>query len=429
MKKTFLAILSIFFCSTIFAQTTENINRMIIHEKGGSYKGFIVERVDSIKFTSVEGRVAADLSFIEADLEKAVISVTRTQDCYGFKIACAPAITVKNYSDENLIRFIDNESQNVYYNDFERAELSGYEFAPNTDYTIATVGVDEYGILCDVSKVTFTTPSLPLVGNPQITAEVTDVQLYEFTVKFTPNEDVSQYSVVAGEKGTLQAQFEQWAPMMGFANIGEMVEMWGLPYTAEEEVTWTQQSPNTVYEIFIQARDADGTMAPYQVFEVSTLQLGGEGTAEVTITLGDYKLADWGGEMLPSQFITYTPNDQASCYRMSVYTAEIYDQETELIKADLCSEPPAMAMVGWYLYEELTTDYQINPNTECVAIAAAKNINGEWGPITEVRFTTPDDPSSNAPVSTDIRKRKIGTYDSKGKLPVIKNNKINLTSK
>jgi hypothetical protein len=45
---------------------------------------------------------------------------------------------------------------------------------------------------------------------------------------------------------------------------------------------------------------------------------------------------------------------------------------------------------GWFQYETLTTDYQINPGLKCVAIAAAKNSLGEWGPVTELYFTTPD---------------------------------------
>ena len=107
--------------------------------------------------------------------------------------------------------------------------------------------------------------------------------------------------------------------MFGFANIGEMVEAWGIPQTEEYTNTWNNMSPGTEYEIFIQARDSENVMAPHQVFYLTTESLGGEGIAEVTITLGEYKMADWGGEMLPSQFITYTPNDQASRYRFNVY--------------------------------------------------------------------------------------------------------------
>lgn len=430
MKKLFFAILTIIFCNTVFAQTSEDLNRMIIHESSGNFKAYAIEKVDSITFRSVEGTVAAELELIESTLEKAVIKVTRTQACYGFKIACAPTITIKNYSDDVLATYIDRNSSEIYYEDFESAEMTGFEFQPNTDYTIATVGIDELGVLCDISKISFTTPSLPLVGNPQIDIEVTDVQLYEYTVKFTPNEDVSKFSVVAGEKGSLQAQFEMFAPMFGFGNIGQMIEMWGLPYTSEESVTWTQQAPNTDYEIYIQLWDAEGTMAPYLVYELSTLELGGEGTAEVAITLGDYVLADWYGEMLPSQFVTYTPNDQASCYRFSVYLAEIYDPEAEAIREELCSEPP-MAMSGWYQYEEITTDYQINPNTECVIIAAAKNINGEWGPITELRFTTPADAAAAYAPSKVIKKRHTANQNNRaGMIPNIKpTTKVQLINK
>ena len=63
-----------------------------------------------------------------------------------------------------------------------------------------------------------------------------------------------------------------------------------------------------------------------------------------------------------------------------------------------------MPTPGWFQYEELTTDYQIDPGTKCVVIAAAKNINGEWGPVTEIFFTTPDD---DAPRTSKSRAKTI----------------------
>ena len=41
-----------------WAQT--NPNRVLVHEASGNVKGFLVERVDSMSFAKVEGRVAAD---------------------------------------------------------------------------------------------------------------------------------------------------------------------------------------------------------------------------------------------------------------------------------------------------------------------------------------------------------------------------------
>lgn len=422
MKKILLALSTIILNLSVFAQSSD-VNRLVINQLNGTYEAHKLENVDYINFVNVEGEVKANVDILDVSLDKIVLSVTRTEACQGFKLICVPSIKISNLDDTYLAEFIDGQSVDIYYQDFTSGELTGIELEPNTNYTIATVGIDEYDVLCDVSRADFTAPALPLVGNPFVDTEVIDAQYKEFTIKFTPNSDVSKYSVIAGEKGTLEDQFEMFAPMFGYANIGQMIEGWGVQYTAEESHTWTNQAPSTDYEIYIQAWDSEGTMAPYQVAEVSTLYLGGEGTAEVTIRLGDYKLADWGGEMLPSQYITYIPNDQASSYRIGVYTAEIYDAEVEAIKSELCSEPP-MPTVGWFQYEELTADYQINPNTECVAIAAAKNINGEWGPITELRFTTPAETPSNLPASKVIRNRSVkSTVRQPGLLPTIKKEK------
>ena len=173
-------------------------------------------------------------------------------------------------------------------------------------------------------------------------------------------------------------------------------------------------------------------MAPHTVFELTTKSLGGEGTAEVAITIGEYTLGEWWDEegntvMLPSQFITYTPNDQTSAYRFGVYLASNYDADAEAIKEELCSDPP-MPTMGWFFYEELTTDYQIDPNLDCVVIAAAKNANGEWGPVTEVRFTTPADmPSKSA--SKTIISRNFKSENEAGKVHIVKQNKLRLISK
>lgn len=84
-----------------------------------------------------------------------------------------------------------------------------------------------------------------------------------------------------------------------------------------------------------------------------------------------------------------------------------------------------MPTTCWFFYDEITTDYQINPNTECVAIAAAKNANNEWGLITELRFTTPEstDGATEAP-SKDIKKRLQKSNNQRGVAPKMKGIKL-----
>lgn len=428
MKKILLFVTALLLSFGMYAQNATP-NRLLIHHNNTT-SGLILNNVDSLTFANVQGEVAADLEILEYNLEEVLLKVTRTASCVAFKIAVEPTVKIASMSDYSLAQYIDNDSENAYYQDFESAQLSGVELLASTEYTIATVGIDQYGILCDVRKAEFTTPDEELVGAPEVKAELVEANHYDFTVKFTPNEDVSKYSVVAAEKGQMQSQYEMFAPMMGFSNIGEMIKAWGLQYTEEATYTWTSMAPGTVYEVFIQAWDAEDVMAPHSVFELTTKSLGGEGTAEVAITIGKYTLGEWLDEegnptMLPSQFITYTPNDQTSAYRFGVYLASNYDAEAEAIKEDLCSDPP-MPTMGWFFYEELTTDYQINPNLNCVVIAAAKNANGEWGPVTEVRFTTPSDVTSKS-ASKDIISRNFKSENEAGKIPVIKQkNKLQL---
>ncbi len=420
MKKFILAVLSSIMCLSLFAQETTDVNRLIMYEKSGNFKGYILDKVDYIEFDKIDGEVAADMVLGEVTLESVMVSVTRTLDCEGFKLSCFPSARIAMYGDEALASMVDSDSEYIYYQDFENAMMSGMTFEPNTNYTIVTVGIDAYGVLCDVRKVEFTSPSKPLVGDPQVEIIEVDVQQYQYTFTFRPNADVSKFSFVTGAKGELQAQYEMYAPMFGFSNMGQMIASWGINSEKDTTYTWTNMAPGTEYEILVQAWDAEGTMAPYQTYTLTTTTLGGDGIAEVEITLGNYELANWNGEMLPSQFITYTPNDQASAYRFGVYIAENYDTDVEGYKAELCSEPP-MPMNGWFFYEALTTDYQINPNTECVVIAAAKNAKGEWGPVNEVRFTTPAEAAADMSPSRNIAKRaiKINQVSQPGTIPAL----------
>lgn len=394
MKKFTIMLAALAMAVPSFAQQEENQepNRMLLYNTIGNRTGYVLDRVDSIGFARVDGEVKAEIDVTGVTLESIELSVTRTPECSGFKINVIPAVVADAYNDLTLITYINRMGgAGEYYQDFSKAQLTGIDLQPSTDYVVVTIGIDRYGVEDGVSRATITTPGIPLVGNPEVKAEVVDRQLKSFSVKFTPNEDVSEYYCVAGEKGTMQEQLEMFGPMMGLTSMTDLIMKWGLPRTEETVVDWKDMAPNEDYEVFYVALDEEGTPAPYQVLETSTLDLGGDGVAEVAMELGEYIYTMWGDELKPSQFITFLPNDQASCYRMGVYKAEIYDGAAEDIRQELCSDP-SMPMAYWFFYEPLTTDYQIDPLTECVAIAAAKNAKGEWGPVNEIRFTTPEEP-------------------------------------
>lgn len=394
MKKFLLAAAMLCGALSISAQTGVDPNRLLVISPTGSFKSHMIERVEAIEFRTVDGPAAAEIQISSATLTSVKLTTTMTPACRSYLINIYPAVIAKQLAANpaGAFSYMAQTDSPQQYEDFTSGELSGFEeLNPNTEYSIVTAGYDEYGTECDVRVATFTTPSLPLQGDPKVSLEVTDRQYYSISADFTANSDVDGYSVLIGEKGELEKQFEMFAGMFGFSNYADMIKAWGFYTPRDEECdhTWTGLEPNKIYEVYVQCWDKAGVAAPYQVFEVATAIMGGQGEALVDVKIGDYRLEDWNGEQLPSLFVTYTPNDQAGGYRMMVQYAEKYDQDPEGYESDLCSYPE-MPIVGWFQYKTISTDYQINPNTEIVVLAAAKNADNKWGKVTKVRYRTPD---------------------------------------
>lgn len=414
MKRFSYIILAGLTCALpAFAQQEEAPNRLILQNTIGNVSGYVLDRIDNISFARVEGVAKAEVEIFSAETDMINLAVTKNEYCTSYKLSVVPAVVADAYNDLTLITYIDRDTSTpVFYDDYTNAELTGIELNPGSDYVLVTIGIDRYGVEDGVVRAPFSTAAAAVAGNPQITAEVVDQQQRSFSVKFTPNEDVSQYYCVAGPKGTLQQQYEFFGPMFGFSSFTDMIIAWGVTHTDEEIITWNDMDPNTEYDVFYVALDLEGNPAPYQSITASTTAKGGEGDAWVDIELGEYVYNDWNGEMLPSQFISFTPNDQSSCYRFGVYLAGTYDQNAEELKAELCSDPE-QPMAYWFFFEPMTTDFQINPNTECVAIAAAKNVNGEWGQVNEFRFTTADKPEGDPTLAKAARIPANGNVKSR----------------
>lgn len=408
MKKIILPLLFALVSLISFAQT--NPNRMVIYPKGGDPRGYLVESLDSVMFPTVEGRVAADLELLRTDMDVPAfyIKVTRTAPCVAFQVAYLPSVTANRLSDAGLINYVSTYEPTFYSQDFTDGELKGTDpIEPNTDYTIVTVGYDQYRTPCSVCKVQTTTPQIPLVGEPNVDMSATDVAPRTFTVHFTPNKDVKSFYVLAMEPDLFEQQYNMFGPMMGFKNHGDMVKQFGANLTEEGDFTWEDMNPNTDYRVYVQPLDAADTYAPIQTLDVTTAKLGGSGEAKVTVTLGDFKIEDWpdgqGGIIkAPSQYITFTPNDQTAVYHIIVYDKATYEEHKEEIQASLLTEEG-----NYPFYEEHTDAYQVAASTSYYAVAVAQNADGKWGEFTEYAFTTPEAPEAAAVKMGQAVKRTV----------------------
>ena len=366
-------------------------NRMLIIDNNDSYKAFNITNVNRVEFATVEGKVAASINLLEYSRNKITAAVTKTPSCQSYLFNIIPGV-IAHQLEANpsgagaYLRQMDSQS---YTEDFTNAEVTGMELNYATEYALVTVGVDKYNVDGDVSCAYFTTEAAPIVGDPKVDVKVLGTTAYTIDLQFTPNSDVTKYYFVIGEKGTLAEQYEQFAGMFGYTNIGEMVKAWSGEHSGNETYQYKDLDPNTDYELYVQPTDKNGNFGKLDIIEMSTAKKGGSGEAKVEILISDYGMAEWEDKELPTQVVTFTPNDQTWAYRCNVYLKETYDKQKEEIHADICSEPPMPNMAHWFWFEPFTNEYQINPNTACVAVAAGKNADGVWGAVNVVNFTTP----------------------------------------
>lgn len=416
MKKLYTTLLcSAVFASSAFAQSLSN-ERMVVTSTSGQTTSYAVDRIQQIAFPVASGEAKAEVSVSSIDADNVTFVVTRNEHATSFKLDILPSLRANAMTDEQLVNYVDANNKSVYTQDFTSGvvALSSFGAKAQTEYTAVTVGIDEFGTLCGVSRANFTTLPAVLVGSPKIEQGELAIDARSFSLTTTANADVKGYATLSGEKGIIQSQYKSWGPMMGFTNFCDMVKSWGFSHEPGENgweaVTdsWKDMSPGTDYEIFVQGWDANDNYMPCDTISFITKELGGAGLATVDIALGDYKLQDWNGEQLYSQFITFTPNDQSSCYRFTVCTAENYNKDPEGYANDLRQDPP-MPMSNWFFYEPITTDFQINPETDAVALAVAKNAKGEWGTVVVKSFTTPS--ASASAVAKKLRSVKAnGTF-------------------
>ena len=179
--------------------------------------------------------------------------------------------------------------------------------------------------------------------------------------------------------------------MMGFANMGDMIKQWGGTMFPDREThTWKQMTPGTDYEVYVLPIDENQNYGTMVIVPVTTKKYGGAGQATVTITLGEFGSQE--GKCY--QYVTYTPNDQASFMRDMIIDKTVFQSSAdwgmgseekilEYLKDDHDGADP-----NWNRYGVDVAQWGVDPNKEYIAYAIAQNINGEWGPLSKLEFTT-----------------------------------------
>lgn len=405
----------------MFAQT--NPTRLFVRDTAGSLKGFLVERIDSIFFYDVEGQAKVDITFHELKLDDPenpviICSFKRSEACGSFRFAVLPKPKADVLTSSSAAaKYLEDSQAAMAAGDFDHAEMTGFDFpfTPGAPYAIIAVAYDMYGVACEMSRTDFEVPAAEIEGKPAVTVNLDEVAEKTFTATMTPNEDCTSYYVCLYGEGEFEAQYNQWAPMMGFTCYGDMVKAWGanpetkMPYFGEKTHTWKGLNPGTTYDLYIQPCDANDNYGELVLVKVTTKAMGGEGLSEVSIEIGKFdSYVDDQGVVNYLQQVICTPNDQTNFFRDMIIEkgaiggTDFPDEEAVInyLKTDDPYNP------NQNLYGVDDAQWNVKANTEYVAYALGQNALGEWGVVSKKEFKTPAAAASPAKTSV-VATRKM----------------------
>lgn len=397
MKKLF-TILALALATLTASAQTDVPNRMLIkqgNEQNPTIKAFAINKVQEVNFARVDGEIKATIAFdsyVKKDdgQDMLKLAITRSESCESYCIDVLPANLAKLYDDDTMAKYFEQKNAKKMYEDFTSGELTGIELKGNTNYTVITLGYDQYGVPGETSRADFTTPKEQTVGTPSVTCNFDEITGTSFTVTVTPNADCGEYFLVQLGRGELEKQFEEWGARMGYANIGDMIK--GFAWYGHNEVytqTFGDLLPCTDYDLIILPTDINGTYGDIITVPVTTAKQGGDGVAEMTITYQEVGGDAENGYYLP---VTYTPNDQTSIHHDLLIEKNFFNQNytdeslAALMKSD--TNPFNPYDTYWNAIGVKNEKWNCTPGETYYAVSIAKNANGEYGPFAKVEIVT-----------------------------------------
>ena len=402
MKKLILTLAVA--CGALFTQAQTDEHRVLLYKNHSTTPVVqLASRVDSIAFQKIEGPLAAvDVTVgeyyynEEKEWGELPLTITRNESCVAFQCGVYSANQVDALADDSeLAGAVEQTAGDLYWQDYPAGTVFDQINMPDgADYYVVCLAYDQWSTPCSITKVKFTIPKRPLVGDPKVEATFTNVTDRAFDVTLTPNADCLSYGYLGAWKGQVELQ----SAMMGGVE-GYLSSFFAATGTAEQTIhyDWNYYEPGTEFEVAVLPKDADGRYDGVQWFYQKTLPHGdGVTPAQVDVTIGDYFDSDWMDEngetaKLPTLHVDFTPNAGANCYRYSAWTKDVYEQNPEACIESVATDmdPTQWAITYFYNIDPAYDEFQLDPNTDVVIVAIAKNNDGTWGEPNIVEYTTP----------------------------------------
>lgn len=402
MKKYISLLFLALFSITIYAQGTKN--RLVVVDKAGNYKGFVIEQIDSVFFDNIIGNVSVDVAFNELDMENPdypvpMVTFTPSEDCAMYRYDVLRKAAADELMDEYMIAHHFDIVKSAYNTEaLQNVAADCPALEKGETYTIVAMAYDKYNTPGSYKKVDFTVPS----GKASVKCVLDEAALNSITITITPDDKCAGYYVWLFAEGDAESTWSQWAANLGWKSEGDMVKYLGKDLNkGVQQLTWNNLIPGANYQLYVQACDKNNEFGDLVKFYIKTSQLGGEGIAEMTIEIGEYGSESQGRDKFYYQQVIFTPNDQCAAHRDLIMTESQFKgthggSEAKLMeymkKEKNPSYPPFLDDPNWDKYGVNEVKQYIEHETKYVVFSMAKNAKGEWGPLSKATFTTPKKP-------------------------------------
>ena len=335
-------------------------------------------------------KVTVKLSVSVAKSGAPTLSLKKSPECRTYCLTLFTSDIASMIGDDNMADYFSNQKKQKYTDDIKDKKLVdfGLIVVPEKEYTLISLGYDKDGKMGKVERASFIAPRRQGFVSPEVVGQVIALGPDSVTIKFTPNAEVAGFALCEFEAGTIEKTIEQHGHMMGFSNAYDMIKQFsGKDYTAEKVYTWRGMIPNTPYELCVLPWDKNGIFQEITKVPVTTKKLGGKGEASVSIKIGEFGGSESTGYF---QMVVYTPNDQASLHRDLIITEEAFNKPDmgdngviKMLQKEIPNDP------YWNQYRVDRAQWNAMPNTTYIACSLAKNVDGKWGSLQKVKFTTP----------------------------------------
>lgn len=147
MRK-FITLIAALLTLATMAQQTRN-NRLMVNKLDGTSDVFVVDSIHEITF-DVIAQAQAPIALIDADDSSVRARVSMTEGCARYEVACYAA----DAQPDSIAAFVHD---NALFNRKKAGSVEFMNLIPATDYVIASLAYDKYGLPCEVATMSFTT--------------------------------------------------------------------------------------------------------------------------------------------------------------------------------------------------------------------------------------------------------------------------------